>query len=308
MLSAVRARLVYHTQAWSSSLRLLKSRPLVALITIVVIALSLTLPALFWVFTDNFQQFSGDFQRGGQIALYLDSSVATDESAVLERVRGTPDVMQASLRSPAEGLAELQQQDGMQDVMQYLPDNPLPAVIDVIPSSNVDSVEKLDELYNVLKAYPHVDQARFDRQSIHRFYLVRDIASKITHGTMFLLASVVVIVIGTILRAAIHNSHEETRVLAFIGASNSYIIRPFLYLGVFYGIAGAVMAMLLVHMMTLSLASLINQLAETYEMHFVFSGLSFEQSSLLLLSAITLGWIGARLSVSSLRRFGRQYL
>ncbi len=306
MLELLRTRLAFHVDASSSSFRFLKSKPLATLMTVVVIALTLTLPALFWIFTENFQQLSGDWQRGGHIALYLDSSIPADDLAVLERVRATPDVAEASLRSPAEGLAELQQQDGMQDIMQYLPENPLPAVIDVIPAPNVNTVEKSDELYQQLKAYPHVEQARFDLQWVSRFYLLRDIASKIARGTMILLASAVVIIIGNILRMAIHNRYEETHVLTFIGAGNSYIIRPFLYLGIFYGVAGAVMAMAFVHIITLSLASLIDQLAQTYEMHYVFVGLSLEQALLLLLSAMTLGWIGARLSVSSLRRFGMQ--
>ena len=308
MLASIRTRFTCHLEASKNSFRYLRSKPLTALTTVSVIALTLTLPALFWVFTDNFQQFGGEWQHGGHISLYLDSSVPSDQSAILERVRSTPEVADASLRSSAEGLAELQQEEGMQDVMQYLPDNPLPAVIDVIPSANINTVEKSDELYQILKAYPHVEQAKFDRQWVNRFYLLSDIASKIAKGTMLLLALVVVIIVGSMLRTAIHNRQEETRVLAFIGANNSYIIRPFLYLGVVYGVAGAVLAMVLVQIMTLSLASLINQLAKTYEMHFVFSGMSFEQSSLLLVFAMTLGWIGARLSVSSMRRFSMQYL
>ena len=302
MLGLLRARLAYHVQAGKSSLRLLKSKPLTTLMTVVVIAITLTMPTLFWVFTDNVQQLGGDWQRGGHISLYLDSSVSADESAVLERVRATPGVGEASLRTPADGLAELQQQDGMQDLMQYLPENPLPAVIDVVPSPNVNTAEKSGELYQVLKAYPHVEQARFDLKWVSRVYALLAIAAKIAQGTMILLASAVILIIGNTLRMAIHNRHAEIQVLTFIGAGNAYIIRPFLYLGIFYGLAGALMAVVLVDIITLSLASMINQLSETYEMHYAFAGLSFGEALLLLLSAMTLGWLGARLSVSSLCR------
>lgn len=300
MLGFLKARLAYHVQASKSSLCFLKSKPLATFMTVVVIAITLALPALFWVFTDNLHQLSGDWQRGGHISLYLDSSVAADESAVLERVRATPGVGEATLRSSADGLVELQQQDGMQDIMQYLPENPLPTVIDVTPALDVNTADKSGELYQLLKSYPHVEQARFDMQWVSRLYSLLDIATKIAHGTMIFLASAVVLIIGNTLRMAIHNRHEEIHVLTFIGAGNSYIIRPFLYLGIFYGLGGALMAMVLVHGITLSLASLINQVAETYEMHYAFVGLSLEQALLLLLSAMTLGWIGARLSVSSL--------
>ena len=62
MLGLLRARLAYHVQAGKSSLRLLKSKPLTTLMTVVVIAITLTMPTLFWVFTDNVQQLGGDWQ------------------------------------------------------------------------------------------------------------------------------------------------------------------------------------------------------------------------------------------------------
>ena len=303
MLNLLRMRLAYHRQAAAMSLRALISKPLSTLMTVTVLAISLTLPTLFLVFIANVKQLSTRFQQGGHISLYLESTTSTaDETALLEQVRSTLGVSSASLTSAAEGLAELQQQEGMQDIMQYLPENPLPAVIDVVPSPDVNTSTKTSELYQVLKAYPHVEQAKVDLEWIERLYTLLDVATKMASGLMILLASAVVLIIGNTLRMAIHFRHEEIQVLTFIGAGKSYIIRPFLYLGVFYGIVSALVAMLLVHFMALSLGLLINQLTETWQMHYSLAGLSFQQAGLLLLSAMTLGWLGARLSVSSLCR------
>lgn len=303
MLGKLRARVAYHVQAGMNSLHAFARKPLTTLMTVLVIAITLTLPALFWVFTDNLQQLSGDWQRGGHISLYLDTAISsTDEAALLEQVRTTQGVGEAILTSPAEGLVELQQQEGMQDIMQYLPENPLPAVIDVIPAVDMSSSEHVIALYQLLKSYPHIAQAKFDMQWVSRLYALLDIASRMADGLMVLLATAVVFIIGNTLRMAIHQRHEEITVLKFIGAGNAYIIRPFLYLGVFYGLAGAMLAMLLVHGITLSLSRLVNQLAETYQMHYALMGLSFRQAMVLLLSAMALGWLGARLSVRSLCR------
>lgn len=301
MLNTMRARMAFHAQAATSSFRFLMSKPLTTTMTIMVIAITLTLPALFWVFTDNVQQATADWQRGGHITLYLETPLAaTDEAALFEQVRSIPGVGEASLKTAADGISELQQQEGMQDIMEYLPENPLPAVIEVIPATDVNTSEKMDELYQALKSRPHVAQAKVDMQWVKRLYILLDIASTIAQGLMILLATAVVLIIGNTLRMAIHNRHEEIQILKFIGAGRPYIIRPFLYLGVFYGIAGAVLAMLLVHVMTLSLTVLVNQLAETYQIHYALTGLSLHQAWLLLMFATILGWLGARLSVSSI--------
>ncbi len=303
MLGLLRERLDFHIQAGNNSLHFFLKKPLSTLMTVVVIAISLTLPALFWVFADNLQQLSGDWKRGSHISLYLAANTSPSEQTdLLAQVRRTPGVGEASLKSSADGLMELQQQEGMQDIMKYLPENPLPAVIDIVPSGDMNTPEKVGQLYQALKSSPHVDQAKFDMQWINRLYTLLDIVDRIASGLMMLLASAVVLIIGNTLRMVIHHRHEEIHVLKLIGASDGYIIRPFLYLGICYGLAGALLALVLVYIMTLSLGHLVNQLVETYQMHYSFAGLSFSQVLLLLLSAMTLGWIGARLSVSSLCR------
>lgn len=303
MLSGSRKRLAYHAQAGMESVRALCHKPVITLLTVMVISISLALPALFQVVVNNLKQLGGDWQHGGHISLYLDASLSSADAATLfERVRTTPGVGTALLKSPADGLAELQQQDGMQDIMQYLPENPLPSMIDVTPTRNMNSSEAINTLYQSLKSYPHVEHVKFDMQWVSRLYALLDIAAHIADGLMLLLAVAVVLIIGNTLRMAILNRHEEIHVLKFIGASNAYIIRPFLYAGVLYGAAGALLAMLMVYLMTLSLSVLVERLAETWQMHYRLMGLSFEQTMMMLLFAMVLGWVAARVSVRSLCR------
>ena len=59
---------------------------------------------------------------------------------------------------------------------------------------------------------------------------------------MALLALAVVLIIGNTLRLAIHNRHEEIQILKLIGATDPFILSPFLYSGIWYGMAGAIFA------------------------------------------------------------------
>ena len=104
------------------------------------------------------------------------------------------------------------------------------------------------------------------------------------------------VIIGTTLRLAIHNRQEEIQILKLIGATDPYILRPFLYSGIWYGLGGAVLAIFLVNIFILSLGIAVNQLAIVYQMHYPLTGLSIRQILLLLLFASILGWLGALLS------------
>ena len=298
MLTKVRSLLAFHFQAALSSLNSLCRKPLATMMTVLVIAITLALPALFWVMTDNLKQLTMNWQRGGHISLYLKSSVpAQDRSALLLRVQAAVGVGHASLMSPAEGLAELQQQEGMQDIMRYLSENPLPAVIDVVPALDVNTSEKLNQLYLQLKAYPQVEQAKLDMLWVNRLQAIIGFTAKLAQGLMILLAMAVVLIIGNTLRLAIHNHYEEIKVLKLIGARHSFIVRPYLYSGIWYGLAGAILAVLLVNIFILSLTLVANQLAAVYQMHYSLVGLSMHQICLLVLSAIILSWLGACVSV-----------
>lgn len=298
MLIKVRSFLSHHAQAVFGSFDLLLKKPLTTMMTILVIAITLVLPALFWVLVDNMNQLTMKWQQGGHVSLYLKSSLSTaEELDFLQKVRELGGVGDASLISAAEGLAELQRQEGMQDIMSYLPENPLPSVIDVIPAMNSVNPEQLETLYLALKALPQVEQAKLDLQWVNRLQAILGLMGTMAHGLMLLLALAVLLIIGNTLRFAIYHRHEEIQVLKLIGAKDSFILRPFLYSGIWYGLAGAVLAVLLLNIFILSLTIVINKLAAAYQMHYSLIGLSLRQMILLLLVAIILGWLSACLSV-----------
>lgn len=298
MLKRSKSLLAYHLQAATHSLNLLCRKPLATMMTVIVIAITLALPALFWVFTDNLSQLTIGWQQGGQISLYLKTGLSdAEQTTLLEKIKSTEGVGQATLKSAADGLSELIQQEGMQDIMRYLPENPLPSVIEVVPSLITDSPAKLDLLTRHLEALPQVTQAKLDMAWINRLHVISGFAANVAKALMSLLALAVVLIIGNTLRLAIHNRHEEIQILKLIGATDPFILRPFLYSGVWYGLAGAVLAVFLVNIFMLSLGVAVNQLAVAYQMHYPLTGLSIRQILLLVLFAIILGWLGARLSV-----------
>jgi cell division transport system permease protein len=298
VLKKIQSFLAHHLQAALYSLNLFCRTPLATLMTVIVIAIALALPALFWVFTDNISQLTSSWKRNGHISLYLQPSLTDmEEKAVLQKVNTIHGVGHALLKSAQQGLTELTSQEGMQDIMRYLPENPLPAVIEVVPALAIDSPAKLDLLSRELRTVSKVEDAKVDMEWIGRLHTLLGFATKLSNALLALLAVAIVLIIGNTLRLAIHNRQEEIQILKLIGATDPFIIRPFLYSGIWYGLAGAVVAVFLINIFILSLGMVINQLAVVYQMHYPLTSLSLRQILLLILFAIILGWLGACLSV-----------
>jgi cell division transport system permease protein len=298
MLNKMRSLLDYHKQAAIFSFCNMWRKPLATSMTIMVIAITLTLPALFWVVNDNLGQLAKDFKQGGQISLYLDLHISTsDSTALLTKVRHTEGVGSAVLKTPAEGLKELAHQEGMQDLMLNLPENPLPAVIDVTPALSMNTPTELEALFGRLKKLHGIEAAKLDQQWVSRLYALLDVLSHLSHGVMLLLGLAVIFIIGNTLRLVIHRRYEEIQVLKLVGASDAYILRPFLYSGIWYGLMSAVLAVILVALFMLSMQVVMNQLIKVYQMHISVFDLSFRQILLFCTMATFLGWLGASFSV-----------
>ncbi|MFA5960452.1 MAG: permease-like cell division protein FtsX [Tatlockia sp.] len=298
MLTRINALISYHLHAAGHSLNLLCRKPVSTMMTVIVIAIALALPTLFWVFIDNLNQITRDWQRNGHISLYLKPSLKTaEEAALLRRIQATQGVGHALFKSANEGLAELKQQEGMHDIMRYLPENPLPAVIEVIPALSISTPAEIEQLFSRLQSFPEIEQAKIDMQWINRLHAVLGFVGKTVHALMALLALAVVLIIGNTLRLAIHNRQEEIQVLKLLGAKDSYIARPFLYSGIWYSLAGAVFAVLFVNIFMLSLAVAFQKLAFVYQMHYPMLGLSVKQAYSLVFISTFLGFLGAKLSI-----------
>jgi cell division transport system permease protein len=294
MLNISKTQFTNHLHAAVYSFNSLCRKPIVTLLTTIVIAIAFTLPTLFWIFAENINKLTSEWTRGGAVSLYLTNSYPT---TALEQVLAIDGIEKAKLKTPEEGLQELQSQEGMQDIIKYLPENPLPAIIEITPSLKLKSPAAMESLQARLKNLPFVAEAKIDMQWITRLDAVLSFATKIAQALMILLAFSVALIIANTLKLALYSKQEEIKILKLIGATDAYILRPFLYSGIWYGLFGAVLAIVFVHIFMLSIVFAAEELSVIYQVNYPLLGLSITQAYTIVLFSMILGWVGARVSV-----------
>lgn len=298
MLKKNNPLMIAHQDALQRSLRFLLQRPLSTLMTLLVIAVTLMLASLCWMATSHVSEFKTNWQHDSHISLYLKDNLSPNEQqAFLTQILSMPGVDKASLTSAADGLVLLSEQEGMQDIADYLPQNPLPAVIDVTPDASLTTPQAVEQFYQSLKILSAVEDAKLDIDWISRLYSVLGFLTQLMQFLMVVLAIAVMLVIGNTLRLIIYHRQEEIQVLQLLGATSSYIMRPFLYSGIWYGFLAACVTIVLVDTFILMLRSGLNQWAELYQMHFSLTMMSGSLILGVIFSAITLGWFAARFTV-----------
>lgn len=282
-----------HLYSLFSSMGRLMQRPIATALTAGVMAVALVLPLCLAMLVDNLERVSGSFRETREVSLFLapqTDAVAVD--ALAQRLREDPQIESVVVRSPEEGLAEFRQMTDFSDALALLSENPLPAVLVVTPASQLEPLE----LAQRLRALPEADFVQHDAQWRARLNAWLGFGRHLALVVAGLLGVGVLLVVGNTVRLDIQGRAEEIQTVQLLGATDGFVRRPFLYLGVWYGLLAAIMALIVATLVPLALQPAVAGLVESYGASFRLRGLGWKVAGLTLLVSIALGWLGAWLA------------
>jgi cell division transport system permease protein len=289
----------WHMQALVGSFGRLVRTPIATLLTLLVIALALALPAALRLFVVNAQAATGNFANAVDVSVYLKTDVPLAKAQQLaEAAKERHDVAKVTLISADEGLEEFRRYSGFGDALAALKDNPLPSVLHIRPRPENSSPAALDSLRHYLAAWPEVDLVQVDSEWVMRFNAILQVLSRLLLMAAGLLGVGVLAVIGNTVRLEITGRRAEIEVTKLVGGSNAFVRRPFLYAGVLYGLGGALLAWGLVALLVALLGTPVATLAQLYGSRYTLQGLSVEDVGVLLGGGAVLGWLGAWISAA----------
>lgn len=287
-----------HGRALMHSLSALKQTPWMTSMTGIAIGLLLLLPLLFGFLLHAFKPLMDDLLESKEISLYLVSSFNPKQAPKLvKQIEAMPQVAKAYFVSADDSLKALEKEEGMEDIGSYLPENPLPSMIEVMPAEDMDSAVKLEVMSQSLKDLPEVDEARMNREWVGKIYGLLTFLSDLTWLFAVLFGFMVIFIIRNLLSLLAQMHYEEIQVLKLVGATDAYILRPFLYTGVILGFLGALGAFVGGAMIVSRLGGALESLG--------VPGLSFDVSDLFSMQHLgfslcfgaLLGWLGAFFSL-----------
>ena len=294
----ITARVIRHLQQAIGSLGDLWRTPFTSVMTVLVLGISLTLPATLHLFVKNTQMVTEQWNSASEITLFLKLSTP-DKSAqnLVQRIKLYPEVANVVYISADQALTEFKVASGFGQALEYLDENPLPATLLVTPTKRFSQVQAARELLLKLEQERGVDQGKLDLEWLTRLQAMAALIEDVVIAIAVLLCLSVVLIIGNTIRLAILNQKDAIAVMKLVGATDSFIQRPFLYAGVWYGVLGGFVASICVAILASYISGALSQLTELYQSQFVLSGLSFTELVVLQLLAIGLGLLGSFISV-----------
>ncbi len=296
--NVITAYIMHHLQSLVFSLGKIYLAPITTIMTVAVIGITLSLPAGFFVFLKNIDAISAEFRSTSQISLFMALSLSEEDARAIEAEIRTIELVSSTIFVSRDvALEDFRQSSGFGKSIDTLSSNPLPHTIIVEPIGGIDTFDAKN-LLNQLQAIDGVEIAKLDTEWLERLFTLLEIAERSILVLTLLFACAVLLIIGNTIRLDIQNRYQEIIVTKLIGATDSFIRRPFLYGGVWYGLFGGLLAWLIVEIGFLSIASPLQKLTLLYQSEFGFQTFSFVDFIILVTSSTLLGLAGSWIAVA----------
>ncbi len=292
--------------AMSVALRRLGSQPFSSLCNILVISLSLAVPIVVAAVLDTAQPVLRQIPVSAEVTLYLDRNAPAGTAKRLGaelQARHTEHIASLAVVDRDRALAELRRRPAWSDALAVLPDNPLPDAIVITLQQHPEIAATSNRLSTEWESLEGVDSVQVDSAWVQRLQSMLDFLGM----SLWMLAlGVAVVVLATVfntVRLQALTQREEIAVARLVGATESFVRRPFLYLGALTGAVSSALAIVLAWAALQPLNTVINRLASSYGAQL---SLQLPDPVSLLLAGMVvaiLGALSARWSVTRNTRF-----
>lgn len=291
-----------HGFALAAALIHLRKAPGSFLFNIIVVAIALALPFAGVTLLDNVRPMSEELSVDPELSLFLKQGLPREEAQALQPA--LRDVVKEpsakiSFIPREQALDALKNKNGLADVLATLGDNPLPDsyVLKLDAFKSAGDARRIEVIAEQLRALPGVDTVQVDSAWIKRLAALLGV---LRLGLLFLaltLGMVVIAVVFNTIRLQVMTQRDEISVSKLIGATDTFIHRPFYYTGALLGLCAGGLALGAVALALRPLNEAIAEFARLYASEFQLVPLAALPSAGLLALSAGLGLIGAVLSV-----------
>jgi cell division transport system permease protein len=227
------------------SLRAFRRAPVLTGLSSMMIALSLFLVGLFGLAAWNVRRVLERVESRVEIIAYLrDDSAPEAVNIAQQDIAAFREVRDVSYISKEHALVKAREElPEFESVFGDLDTNPLPASLEILLHPNQTGPEAVEAVARRIRQYPFVEDVRFGSEWLDKVYLLRRAAGIATLVLGSAFAIVASLIIGAAIRMAIYARREEISIMRLVGATESFVRRPFLLEGLFTGMLGGLLAL-----------------------------------------------------------------
>lgn len=206
------------------------------------IFLMLFLLGILGLFVINSKSLSDDFKEDITMTVFFKDEAPDSTMAAFREELKTAVWAKDFRYVPKEEAAKEHQKVIGEDFMEFLGINPLLNSFDIHLRANYVVNDSIEKIQSRLRENEMISDAAYDKQLVT---LVNDNIEKVSMWILIVsgvLALVAVLLINSSMRLSIHSNRFIIKTMQMVGATKSFIRRPFIWKSIRLGIIGAVLA------------------------------------------------------------------
>ncbi len=264
------------------------------ILTVLVIAVSLTIPTVSFLLWKNTHQAATEFYPESELTVYLHKNLSEeDANAVVDKIRQQEGIESLNYISRQESLNEFRSWSGFGEELDILDDNPLPAVVMIKPTQAYQPSEKRQELRENLDKIKGVQEVRLDNDWMEKLTALTWLIAHVAIFCAVLMTLAVFLVIANSIRSDVYSSKSAIEVMKLLGATDQFILRPFLYTGLIYGFFGAFFACFFSSLLITYFTGAVKYVTDIFAVSFELHGLELGEVVFLLVICSIVGYASA---------------
>jgi cell division transport system permease protein len=270
---------------------------LLNVVTLLTISLSILIVSAFILFFVNTREIMNFWKKGLRVMAYLKADIPRSELPDLRRqIQTMSGVENLKFISKEDAFNQLKAQMKRQaSLFDNLVKNPLPDAFEIRLSPTTQDWETVELLATRIEALDQVEDVEYGQKWLGRFTQIFDLFTLTGYAmcTIFFMAAV--FIMANTIRLVIYSRRDEIEIMRLVGAAERFIKIPFYIQGLLQGALGAGIALAVLFVGFLFMASNIER--------GFFSGLFNIQflspliSGAIILISVLVGWLGSYLSL-----------
>ena len=210
---------------------------------ILSIGLVLFLVGLLGLLVLNSKKVTDHFKEQITLTIFLKDAAKEVEVTQLSKKLKLSEAVKSVTFVSKEEAAEIHSRDIGEDFISFLGTNPLQNSMDVHLNADFVSTNKIDSFVNDITTKSFVDEVVYDKPLIS---LLNDNIKKISVWVLAIcgvFTLIAVLLINNSIRLTIYAKRFTIKTMQMVGATKSFIRKPFIFLNIKLGIIGGILAL-----------------------------------------------------------------
>ena len=217
-----------------------------SLASISCIAITLIVVAFSLILSYNVENFTESIRKDVTMVIFLDKTANEADYARIESaIRATGNVEKLTFKSKQQSAEETAKGN---EIFKPIIDgwtnetNPLLDSFEL----KVKNVDIIKDTAKKIKSLDKINTVSYGEEMVDQLIIIFDVIKKISVGAVIALIVVTAFLIANTIKLAIYSRRREIEIMRLVGASNISIKIPFVIEGLFLGLLGSIIPIIIV--------------------------------------------------------------